>query len=72
MPARKFVGRLMLYIGTGGDLLIENGSQCMIIDRGGTRELFDYLLEYARYFQASNRRLVDSEPLRQQARMERE
>ncbi len=73
MPAQKAIGKFTVYVGPDGALVLASrNGLCMLFNSDETRGLFDYLLETARYFQAGSERLVDGEPLRRQARMERE
>jgi len=56
-----------LYIRPDGTLVAATDNQVtlMVVMADEARGLFDYLLQYARYFeQASNGHAVDTEPLR--------
>ncbi len=64
----QVVGKFTLYIRPDGSLVVATGNHMtrMVVTASEARGLFDYLLQYARYFeQASNGRIVDTGPLAQ-------
>jgi hypothetical protein len=63
----QIVGKFTLYIRPDGSLVAATGNHMtrMIVTPDEARGLFDYLLQYARYFeQASNGHAGSTEPLR--------
>ena len=67
------VGKFTLYIRPDGSLVVATGNKMtpMVATPDEARGLFDYLLLYARYFEAaSNGHVVNTGPLRQLERQQ--
>jgi hypothetical protein len=62
----QIVGKFTLYIKPDGSLVAMTGNQHLLVTADEARGLFDYLLQYARYFEqaSSNERTGNTEPLR--------
>jgi hypothetical protein len=62
----QIVGKFTLYIKPDGSLIAMTGNQHLLVSPDEARGLFDYILQYARYFeQANNGHVVNTETLAQ-------